>query len=143
MEKKIKEMHLHFQSIDKTYEKYAKSVNLNYIELAVLEFIYHEEDICTQKKISNISPFSKQSINVAIKFFLKEEIIELKEIEEDRRNKKIVLTNYGQKYASKIIGKIITAEENILRSFSNEEQELIIKFMNQYDETFFKSLLDD
>ena len=76
-----------FQSMDKAYEDYARSKGLNYLSLMVLEEIYELGDGCTQKQIADDTHYPKQSINLAVKAFLEDGIVEMKELPENRVTK--------------------------------------------------------
>ena len=84
-----------FQNMDNAYEAYAKSKGLTYLSLMVLDVIYALGDGCTQKQISEDTHYPKQSINLVVKSFLEDGIIELRELPENRKNKGITLTEKG------------------------------------------------
>ena len=81
-----------FQNMDNAYEAYAKSKGLTYLSLMVLDEIYALGDGCTQKQISEDTHYPKQSINLVVKAFLEDGIVELRELPENRKNKGITLT---------------------------------------------------
>ena len=86
-----------FQNMDNAYEAYAKSKGLTYLSLMVLDEIYALGSGCTQKLISEDTHYPKQSINLVVKSFLEDGIVELRELPENRKNKGITLTEKGRR----------------------------------------------
>ena len=76
-----------FQNMDNAYEDYARSKGLTYLSLMVLEEIYELGDGCTQKQIADDTHYPKQSVNLVVKAFLEDGVVELKELPENRKNK--------------------------------------------------------
>ena len=84
------------QKIDRLYENYAKAKGMTYMSMAVLESICSHKENCTQKMICEETHYPKQSVNLIVKSFWKEGYITLEELPEDRRNKRILLTEKGR-----------------------------------------------
>ena len=103
-----------FQNMDSAYEEYAKSKGLTYLSLMVLEEIYELGDGCTQKQISEDTHYSKQSVNLIIKSFLKDGIVELREMEENRKNKEIILTEKGRQFCREVIVPLLQQEQEAM-----------------------------
>lgn len=72
---------------------------MTYLSLMVLEEIYELGDGCTQKKISDDTHYPKQSVNLAVKAFLQDRIVALKELPENRKNKGTTLTKKDSSFA--------------------------------------------
>lgn len=117
--------------IEKIYENYAKSVGLTYMSLTVLQIIYHSDKLCTQKNICEDSHYNKQIVNSIIKGFYKKGYIELREVPEDRRNKKVNLTASGRKYADKILLPLSEIEEKALSVISDSEKEQLVSLLGR------------
>lgn len=132
-----------WKAIDKSYERYAKSVGLSYMSLVVLEVIYYKQESCTQKFICKEAYLPKQTVNVIIKAFWEQGYVELKEILSDRRNKRIHLTAAGLDYAEKIIGRLEKAEEAALGQFTQEQRTAVIGLIKSYETAFKESLQAD
>lgn len=96
-------------AIDKLYDEYAKSVGLTFIGLSVLNVIYEQDGTFTQKFISERTSLPKQSVNVIIRSLWEQGYIEMRELDTDRRNKEIWLSQSGREYAKRIIGKLAEA----------------------------------
>lgn len=88
----------------------AKRHGLTVNELFVLDILWFAEDGCTQKEICERLSANKQTVNAIITRFNKQGYILFKAVKEDRRNKKIVLTESGKAYAKNIIPPAADAE---------------------------------
>ncbi len=125
-----------FQKMDLAYENYAKSKNMTYLNLIVLEEIYLLGDGCTQKEIVDDTFYPKQTINLVIKAFLKEDIIILKEKEDNRKNKGIFLTEKGKKLSLDIIAPLIKQEEKTIASIGEEEGRELLRIIELYSKKY-------
>ena len=101
-----------FQNMDDIYEAYAKSKGLTYLSLMVLEEICELGDGCTQKQISDDTHYPKQSINLAVKAFLEDGIVELKELPKNRKNKGITLTDKGRLLCEDVIAPLLEPDSH-------------------------------
>ncbi len=110
------------QGIEKFYEEYAKTVGLTYMSLTVLEIIYHAEIPCTQKEICALSHYNKQVVNTIVKNFAENGYIQFAEVQEDRRNKYVLLTEEGKAYADTIMLPLEEMEEKALIVLSETER---------------------
>lgn len=118
------------------YEDYAKTLGLSYSSLQVLNVIFHNQDICTQKIICQQTLLPKQTVNAIMTGFLKQGMIELSEIEYDRRTKAIHLTEEGKVYSKKIIPKIRNAENKAMRNLSDEQRSALLETTKLFVEYF-------
>lgn len=117
------------QEIDDLYEQYAKSMGLTSVSLYILEIIYTENCICTQKQICEKTHYPKQTVNVVIKNFWEQGYVELKEIPSDRRNKSIALTAKGKEYAKVCIERIYSIEEKAFGKLKIEQLRQMTDYM--------------
>lgn len=92
------------------YDGCAKLHGLTVSELFVLDILWFAEDGCTQKDICERMSANKQTINSIIIRFDKKGFISYAEVKEDRRNKRILLTEKGKSYAKDIIPPAAFAE---------------------------------
>ena len=98
---------------DKQYAVYAgcaKRHGLTTNELFVLDILWFASEGCTQKEMSDRMSANKQTINAIITRFDKQGYISYKQVKEDRRNKRIFLTESGKAYAETIIPPAADAE---------------------------------
>ena len=90
------------QKMEQFFAEYARKKGLSYTSLMVLRIIYEEKN-CTQKQISDMTGYPKQTVNMIIRGFQGKEWVELKESSEDRRIKMVRLTPEGMAFATKTI----------------------------------------
>ena len=126
---KLWQMHM---DISGFYNEYAKSVGLTLTEFKVLDILYRKRAL-TQKDITTIAYLPKQTVNAIIKGFISKNIIkELTESNLDKRNKEINFTEYGLKYAEKLISKAKEAEYKALDAIGEDEIKILIKLITEY-----------
>ena len=130
-----------WQSLGHMYEEYAKSKGLTYMSFIVLEAIYKHPAYCMQKLICEQTLYTKQSVNAIIKTFWRQGDVELKEEETDRRNKRILFTEKGQKYADEIIGKFSAVEYEAMGHLSGEQWRLLIEMADTFSTHFISGLI--
>lgn len=85
------------------YEEWAKERGLSSNSVLILYSLYEDEEICTQKSISQKWSIPKQTVNTILKDFIANDYIELYTAENDKRNKLLKLTAAGKIYAGNII----------------------------------------
>lgn len=114
------------------YDEIAKSLGVSYTNMFVLYIIYDNRESCTQKTICQIALLPKQTVNVIITGFLKQGLIELAEMKEDRRTKRITFTKKGLDYVTGIVPKIKDAERRALANFNDHERAALIESTRRY-----------
>lgn len=129
------------QGIEKIYEDYAKSVGLTYMSLTVLEIIYYSETPCTQKEICGQSHYNKQMVNTIVKSFYDKGYLMLTEVEADRRNKHISLSESGRNYADSIMNPLWEIEKQALSVLSDKEREILLEMMGRCYEEYRSALI--
>ncbi len=83
------------------YDECAKRYGLTANELFVLIILWFAPCGCTQKEICGKMSANKQTVNAIVTRFDRQGFISYTEVKEDRRNKKIILTESGKAYAKK------------------------------------------
>lgn len=124
------------QSMERMYEEYAKSKGLTYMSMMILEIIYRHPDCCTQKLICEESKYSKQSVNAIIKTFWEQGYVDLKEERTDRRNKRILFTDAGRKYADGIIGRYLAVESEAMSHLTDKQWAQLIGMIDTFEHHF-------
>ena len=127
-----------FQNMDNAYEAYAKSRGLTYLSLMVLDEIYAFGDGCTQKQISEDTHYPKQSINLVVKAFLEDGIVELRELPENRKNKGITLTEKGHQLCDEVIVPLLRQEEAVMLEMSEQESAELLRLVELYGDAYCK-----
>lgn len=125
-----------WQLLGRVHEEYAKSRGLTLMSFMVLEIIYTHPDCCTQKLICEQSLYAKQSVNAIIRTFWKQGYVVLREDETDRRNKKIIFTEKGQRYADEIVGEFLVVEKGAMEHLCSEQWEQLIGMVETFAKHF-------
>ena len=127
-----------FQNMDNVYEAYAKSKGLTYLSLMVLDEIYALGSGCTQKQISEDTHYPKQSINLVVKSFLEDGIVELRELTENRKNKGITLTDKGRQLCDDVIVPLLRQEEAARHEMGEKESAELLRLVELYGNAYCK-----
>lgn len=133
-------MEEYYERLDRAYEAYAKANGLTYITLTVLEAIYEMPNGCTQKQVVETTRYPKQTVNLAIKSFLEDGYVELKETPTDRRNKSILFTENGKEYAEKIVAPLVEAEASAMEKLGAEQSETLLRLLKEYCDLYCTDL---
>lgn len=100
----------------------------------VLYTIYDNGGNCLLSDIYKQSGISKQTVNSAIRNLEKEYIIFLEQ--HSGRAKKVVLTDTGKEYAQKTVARLFDIEAAAFSSWTDDEINTHIGFMEKYIESF-------
>lgn len=125
-----------FEKMDKAYEEYAKAKGLSYLGLVVLEEIFERGDGCTQKQISEDTHYPKQSVNLVVKAFLEDGLIELKELPENRKSKGITFTEKGRRLCDDVIVPLLQQEEAATQKMDESEKSELVRLLKLYGKTY-------
>ena len=127
-----------FQNMDNAYEAYARSKGLTYLSLMVLDMVYALGNGCTQKQISEDTHYPKQSINLVVKAFLEDGIVELRELPENRKNKGITLTDKGRQLCDDVIVPLLRQEEAVMLEMGKKESSELLRLVEIYGNAYCK-----
>ncbi len=100
----------------------------------VLYTIYDNGEDCLLSDICKQSGVSKQTVNSAIRNLEKKHIIYLEQ--HSGRAKKVILTDTGKEYVQKTIARLFDAEAAAFSSWTEEEINAHIGFMEKYIHSF-------
>lgn len=127
------------QSMDNIYEEYARKNNLTYMSMYILETIYDLKK-CTQKEISQITLYPKQTVNMVIRSFIKKEWVCLEQTDGDKRSKYVRLTDLGEKCAKKIIRPFWDAGNCAFAELDEEKREIMLGVFSSFTRSFIKKV---
>lgn len=116
------------------YDRCAKSHGLTVNELFVLDILWFADGGCTQKEISGRLSANKQTVNAIITRFDRLGYITYEEVKEDRRNKRIALTESGKRYAKGIIPPAADAENLAMADMPIEKVAELVKLTTTFTE---------
>ena len=123
---------INHRELSEKYSEYAKSIGLTYSAFIVLGILWREVKT-TQSHIMKISCLPKQTVNTIIKSYKEQGIIIQSEDEnKDKRNKYIIFTAEGKKYADKVMKKVKDAEVAALAKIGGEKAQLLLDILTEY-----------
>ena len=96
----LKRFYLQWQKLNHVYEDYAKTHELTYISMFILQLLDREGTI--QKELCDTLYFPKQTVNKVILSFVKRGYAAMAENPKDRRSRLIVLTEKGKEFQKKV-----------------------------------------
>ncbi|MDF2986181.1 MAG: MarR family transcriptional regulator [Eubacterium sp.] len=108
------------------YEKLAKAHGLTSSSLFVLHIIHEYPEQCTQHFICEKLLYPKQTVNTILDSFEKKGYILKKVSNYDKRNKTILLTEAGQKYADSILSNMLHLEEAAFMNMGADERKAML-----------------
>lgn len=138
LRKQLEQFNHIMQGIEHFYESYAKSVGLTYMSLTVLQILYYSPKLLTQKEICTESHYNKQVVNTIVKNFYESGYVSYQEVPQDRRNKYVLFTESGKRYADGIMIPLGKKEDDALIVLSEKEREKMISMMERCYEGFRK-----
>lgn len=120
------------KKMDNIYSQLAKNSGLSDTAFWIIYTIKNEAETYKQKDLCDIWCCSKQTINSSLKKLEKSNIIELISIPNNKKDKKIVLTEYGKKIATEYIEPVIDIEKRTLRKIKENKEflELFKKYVD-------------
>ncbi len=113
--------------INALYERWAKERGLTSNALFVLYVIHAYPDQCTQRLICEKLLIPKQTVNTILSSFGKKGYIRKEIAGDDKRNKFILFTEEGQKYADLLLTDMLHFEESALMNMSSDERASMMK----------------
>lgn len=128
-----------WQECNCMYEEWAKANGLSVNCLLVLSAIYDGKEDCTQKKISQRWMVPKQTVNMILKDLEKQGLVELRPMQEDKRNKVICFTQEGKEYANTIMSKLRKVEMNAINEIGIERMKRLNEDASLFVELFRKA----
>lgn len=129
--------------INVTYEQYAKSLGISYSTLSVLCEIYNSDTLLTQKIICDITQLPKTTVNAIIRDFTKKELVELKPMKDDKRQKGVCLTDKGAQYAEPIVERMNKSELNAFESLDEQTQKVMLAGLATYQRSLNNELNEE
>lgn len=125
--------------ITELYEQWAKQKGIQYSHFLVL-YALVENDNITQKQISERTHLIKQTVNVIIQSFQKKGYITLAQDTDNRKEKRIFLTDEGKVFAHSIIDEILTLEEKVAEQMGSQALQQMANVTELFKETLQKEM---
>lgn len=127
--------------IDRTYEKWCKKLGIEYYDMIMYYTLVEYDDVpITQKQICEDMDIPKTTVNSVIKKQIRLGYIELQVNPDNRKEKWIILTDKGKKYAHDLIDPLFKIEEESITLLSDEKIEEITRSLSIYSNSLKKKL---
>ena len=122
------------------YECYARRNGLQGKSLLILMWLYYNPNGIIQNKICEHTYSTKQVVNATIKSFEKKGYIFFEENIEDRRAKKVKLTQEGRAYAAKILEPLEKVEVKAMSKLTEEQQKQFTELFTIFNSYFKENM---
>lgn len=124
--------------MDALYHQASLRLGVSDSVMRALYTVYDNGGTCLLSDIYKQSGISKQTVNSAIRKLESEEILYLEQ--ENGRGKRVHLTEKGKDYVEKNVARLYAAECEVFASWTEEEIDSYICFMEKYNEMFRQQL---
>lgn len=114
------------------FECYARRVGLQGKSLAILLWLYHSPNGCTQGYLAEKTQSTKQVVHATIKSWLAKGYVSLCSATKDKREKKVCLTPDGFGFAQPIISRLHAMEAAAMADFSDQELDQLVALTSRY-----------
>lgn len=116
------------------YDRCAKKYGLTTNELFVLDILWFAPQGCTQTEICERMSANKQTVNAIVTRFYKQGHFTFQSMRDDRRSKRIELTESGRAYAKSIIPPAADAENLAMADMTLERAKELVKLTADFTE---------
>jgi len=131
------------KEMDDLYRVYAKNCNLSETAFWILYCIRErEKEAFTQREICDYWFYTPQTVNSALKNMTEEGLLILRTEEDNRKNKRIYLTEKGKETVERIVVPLMDAERRALAAIGEQEAEIFLKTMKKHQIGFLYSIHD-
>ena len=113
------------KEMDDLYRVYAKNCNLSETAFWILYCIQErEKEAFTQREICDYWFYTPQTVNSALKNMTEEGVLILRTEKDNRKNKRIYLTEKGKETVERIVVPLMDAERRALAAIGEQEAEI-------------------
>lgn len=119
------------KEFDEAYHKIAMHYNLSDSSFWILYALYEKKEGCTQKELCTDWYINKQTINSSIKYLQSKGYITLHYEENNKKYKKVCLTDNGLEIANQTISKAMQIEKNAFKNIDEKEMDIAINFFKK------------
>lgn len=116
------------KEFDELYHKIATHYNLSDTSFWILYDLYQHKEGYTQKELCSNCYVSKQTINSSIKYLKEKGYIELKYEGNNRKFKKVCITDKGLNIAKQSVVQVIEMEKKVCEETNEDEMNIAINF---------------
>ena len=112
------------------YHDYAVKVGISGSMLDILYVLNGEDGSCYQSLFYKQTGLSRSTINSCLKKMEKEQLVDIQAGK--GRNTIVTLTESGRNVMIKTAGQLVELEKSVLKSWSDEEQDLYLKLSQKF-----------
>lgn len=112
------------------YHDYAVKVGISGSMLDILYVLNGEDGSCYQSLFYKQTGLSRSTINSCLKKMEKEQLVDIQAGK--GRNTIVTLTQSGRNLMIKTAGQLVELEKSVLKSWSDEEQDLYLKLSQKF-----------
>lgn len=127
----IKDLNKTLSKIDGLYHKWSLQNGSNSCIEQTLYAIYMESEM-TQKEICENYQLPRQTVNNTIKWLEHNGYVQLMPLENDKRWKKIALTDSGSEYIERELSQLIELDSNIVKRMGTKKVFKLIELLKDY-----------
>ena len=121
-----------YKEMDEIYHQYAKRRGISDTALWLLYSLYEDGAGYTQRELCSAWHYPPQTINSALKSLVNQGYIQLKPVEGNQKNKRIVLTEAGNEMMQEIISPLIRAEKRTFQRLEKSERDALLSLTHKY-----------
>ena len=121
-----------YKEMDEIYHQYAKRQGISDTALWLLYSLYEDGAGYTQRELCSAWHYPPQTINSALKNLVNQGYIQLKPVEGNQKNKRIVLTEAGNEMMQEIISPLIQAEKRTFQRLEKSERDTLLSLTHKY-----------
>ena len=131
-----------YKEMDEIYHQYAKRQGISdtalwlgffpYQGTFLLYPLYEDGAGYTQRELCSAWHYPPQTINSALKNLVNQGYIQLKPVEGNQKNKRIVLTEAGNEMMQEIISPLIRAEKRTFQRLEKSERDALLSLTHKY-----------
>ena len=121
-----------YKEMDEIYHQYAKRQGISDTALWLLYSLYEDGAGYTQRELCSAWHYPPQTINSALKNLVNQGYIQLKPVEGNQKNKRIVLTEAGNEMMQEIISPLIRAEKRTFQRLEKSERDALLSLTHKY-----------
>ncbi len=121
----------YMNEFDEEYHKLASHYKLSDSSFWILYELYQNKNGCTQKELYTDWYLNKQTINSSVKYLINKKYIMVEYLDNNKKSKRLKLTNKGKKMAKNTVGRVMRLETKVFKDIDENEMDRVINFFRK------------
>lgn len=121
-----------YKQMDDVYHSLARHYGLSDSAFWILYLLRETDKISTQSDLCSELSLSKQTIHSGLKSLEANGYLRLEQEEGNRRNKKIILTEAGERLAEETIDHVLEVDQKAFELFTDEEASIYLTLFQKH-----------